>query len=236
MRAPYTRISCAAQMDMSERCSLKMELNLLFRPRNEAQWGMIHKQEVKTRLFCFVAAQNLRLKWEYRWRSMGRSKDKKLSQIFKATTTGFREKRSEGIDTGGANRRVGRLTKHGTDMRQQDGSAAPTCCVSTWSALLSTTRILSSCPRSAPMTRLNSSEMSSLCGSKSSRIRSLRCANHCTTPVKSYDRIVRCFSPDSTPGVSMKVTWSSNCEQDSIKVSVRRFFGGSERVRKPLQE
>mmetsp|Transcript_93546 Transcript_93546/g.227269 ORF Transcript_93546/g.227269 Transcript_93546/m.227269 type:complete len:260 (-) Transcript_93546:276-1055(-) len=86
------------------------------------------------------------------------------------------------------------------------------CCVVTRSALLSTTRTLSSCPLSALMARLNSSEMSSLWASKSSRIISARSANHCTTSTKSYDRPMRCFSPDSTPGVSTKNTFSSTSQ------------------------
>mmetsp|Transcript_37765 Transcript_37765/g.119165 ORF Transcript_37765/g.119165 Transcript_37765/m.119165 type:complete len:216 (+) Transcript_37765:454-1101(+) len=60
------------------------------------------------------------------------------------------------------------------------------CCASTWSALLSTTRTLSSCPLSVPMTSLNSSEMSSLYGSKRSRMTSQRDANHLHTLMKSY--------------------------------------------------
>lgn len=56
------------------------------------------------------------------------------------------------------------------------------CCALIWSALLSTTRTLSSCPRSASTTDLNSSEMSSLCASKSSKIMSARAANHSATP------------------------------------------------------
>mmetsp|Transcript_12052 Transcript_12052/g.25328 ORF Transcript_12052/g.25328 Transcript_12052/m.25328 type:complete len:218 (+) Transcript_12052:628-1281(+) len=52
------------------------------------------------------------------------------------------------------------------------------CCASTWSALFRTTLTLSSYGRSAEITWLNSSLMSSLWGSKSSSITSLRAANH----------------------------------------------------------
>mmetsp|Transcript_12780 Transcript_12780/g.44396 ORF Transcript_12780/g.44396 Transcript_12780/m.44396 type:complete len:267 (+) Transcript_12780:704-1504(+) len=94
------------------------------------------------------------------------------------------------------------------------------CCASTWSALFSTTRTLSSLPFRLAITLRNSSEISSLCGSKSSRMRSDLCANHSHTLVKSYVRSMRCFSPDSTPGVSTKVTWfksfASHCEPSSF--------------------
>lgn len=83
------------------------------------------------------------------------------------------------------------------------------CCDVTLSALLSTTRTLSSWPLSALMTAWNSSEMSSLCASKRRRIMSARCANHSVTLTKSYARPSFCFSPDSTPGVSTKNTLSS---------------------------
>mmetsp|Transcript_7780 Transcript_7780/g.19871 ORF Transcript_7780/g.19871 Transcript_7780/m.19871 type:complete len:212 (-) Transcript_7780:536-1171(-) len=55
------------------------------------------------------------------------------------------------------------------------------CWALTWSALLRTTRTLSSCPRSIWMIRLNSSEMSSLCASKRRRMRSARSMNHSVT-------------------------------------------------------
>mmetsp|Transcript_26663 Transcript_26663/g.66795 ORF Transcript_26663/g.66795 Transcript_26663/m.66795 type:complete len:257 (-) Transcript_26663:1206-1976(-) len=58
------------------------------------------------------------------------------------------------------------------------------CCALTWSALFNTTRTLSSCPRRHEMTALNSSEMSSLCGSNSSRMTSLLAANHSHTCTK----------------------------------------------------
>ena len=82
------------------------------------------------------------------------------------------------------------------------------CCAETWSALLSTTRTLSSWPRRLAMTDLNSSLMSSLCGSNSSRMTSDLAANHSQTWTKEYPRSMRCFSPESTPGVSMIVTSS----------------------------
>mmetsp|Transcript_16630 Transcript_16630/g.63000 ORF Transcript_16630/g.63000 Transcript_16630/m.63000 type:complete len:205 (+) Transcript_16630:1334-1948(+) len=82
------------------------------------------------------------------------------------------------------------------------------CWPVTMSALFITTRILSSLPRSASMVLLNSSEMSSLCASNRSRIMSARAANHSTTRGKSYMRPARCFSPESTPGVSTRVTRS----------------------------
>lgn len=65
------------------------------------------------------------------------------------------------------------------------GNTILACCASTWSALLRTMRILSSCPRRDPITRLNSSLMSSLCGSNRRRMRSHLAANHDVTPVKS---------------------------------------------------
>lgn len=77
--------------------------------------------------------------------------------------------------------------------------------MSTESALLSTTRTLSSWPRSAVITSLNSSETSSLAGSNSSRIRSQRAANQLQTSTKSNERAMRCFSPDRIPGVSTSV-------------------------------
>ena len=55
---------------------------------------------------------------------------------------------------------------------------------SIWSALFRTHRTLSSCGLSASITSRNSSEMSSLCASKRSRIRSERSANHVTTSEK----------------------------------------------------
>ena len=63
-------------------------------------------------------------------------------------------------------------------------------------------RILSSWPLKASIDRLNSSEMSSLCASKRRRMRSTLSANHSRTPIKSYPRSVRCFSPLKIPGVS----------------------------------
>mmetsp|Transcript_1120 Transcript_1120/g.3385 ORF Transcript_1120/g.3385 Transcript_1120/m.3385 type:complete len:228 (+) Transcript_1120:1240-1923(+) len=82
------------------------------------------------------------------------------------------------------------------------------CFGETESALLRTTRTLSSWPLSAAMERLSSSEISSLCASKSSRMRSAREANHSMTAVKSYWRSTRCFSPESTPGVSTRIMFS----------------------------
>mmetsp|Transcript_7798 Transcript_7798/g.18594 ORF Transcript_7798/g.18594 Transcript_7798/m.18594 type:complete len:366 (+) Transcript_7798:425-1522(+) len=84
------------------------------------------------------------------------------------------------------------------------------CCGDTMSALLSTTRILSSWPASDSMAALNSSLMSSLCASNSSSMRSARSANQRHTSLKSYERPMRCFSPLSTPGVSMNVKFSSS--------------------------
>mmetsp|Transcript_40450 Transcript_40450/g.100031 ORF Transcript_40450/g.100031 Transcript_40450/m.100031 type:complete len:348 (-) Transcript_40450:161-1204(-) len=84
------------------------------------------------------------------------------------------------------------------------------CCALTWSALLSTTRTLSSWPRRQLITLLNSSLMSSLCGSNSSRMTSERAANHSHTCTKLYPRSMRCFSPLSTPGVSTSVISSSS--------------------------
>ena len=78
----------------------------------------------------------------------------------------------------------------------------------TRSALFSTTRTLSSWPFSVAMVRLNSSEMSSLWASNNKRIISARSANHSMTSTKLYARPTRCFSPDSTPGVSTKITFS----------------------------
>mmetsp|Transcript_14110 Transcript_14110/g.35846 ORF Transcript_14110/g.35846 Transcript_14110/m.35846 type:complete len:206 (-) Transcript_14110:641-1258(-) len=54
-------------------------------------------------------------------------------------------------------------------------------CGSVASALLSTRRTLSSCPWSSWMTRLNSSDMSSLLASKRSSTRSARSINHSVT-------------------------------------------------------
>ena len=90
-----------------------------------------------------------------------------------------------------------------------DHSRAPytriSCCMSTESALFSTTLTLSSWPRSEVMTSLNSSETSSLAGSKSRRIRSQRAANQEQTSTKSKERAMRCFSPERIPGVSTSV-------------------------------
>mmetsp|Transcript_31956 Transcript_31956/g.46690 ORF Transcript_31956/g.46690 Transcript_31956/m.46690 type:complete len:247 (+) Transcript_31956:179-919(+) len=59
------------------------------------------------------------------------------------------------------------------------------CCGVTWSALLRTMRILSSLPARFSMTILSSSEISSLCASKSKRMRSERSANHLHTSAMS---------------------------------------------------
>ncbi len=68
-----------------------------------------------------------------------------------------------------------------------------------------TIRTLSSWLLSVLITLRNSSDMSSLFGSNNSRIRSHRLANQPQTCLKSYPRCIRCFSPDSTPGVSTNV-------------------------------
>mmetsp|Transcript_3533 Transcript_3533/g.12037 ORF Transcript_3533/g.12037 Transcript_3533/m.12037 type:complete len:206 (+) Transcript_3533:341-958(+) len=94
------------------------------------------------------------------------------------------------------------------------------CCALTWSALLRTTRTLSSCPRRDEMTALNSSEMSSLCGSNSSKMTSDLDANHSQTFTNEYPRSIRCFSPDSTPGVSTMDTsskiFASHCDASNL--------------------
>mmetsp|Transcript_7474 Transcript_7474/g.28091 ORF Transcript_7474/g.28091 Transcript_7474/m.28091 type:complete len:279 (+) Transcript_7474:302-1138(+) len=94
------------------------------------------------------------------------------------------------------------------------------CCELTPSALFNTTRTLSSCPRKLEMTVLNSSEISSLYGSNSRRITSERAANHSQTCSKLYPRLMRCFSPESTPGVSMiEISFNngaSHCEASNF--------------------
>mmetsp|Transcript_20214 Transcript_20214/g.60083 ORF Transcript_20214/g.60083 Transcript_20214/m.60083 type:complete len:236 (+) Transcript_20214:1034-1741(+) len=95
-------------------------------------------------------------------------------------------------------------------------------CASTRSALFSTTRILSSWPLSDSMALRNSSEMSSLCASKSSKITSARAANHSMTVVKSYERPIRCFSPERMPGVSMRVTCCSSGESSCAPWNLER--------------
>lgn len=59
------------------------------------------------------------------------------------------------------------------------------CWLVTLSALFRTTRILSSCPFRALIAAWNSSLISSLCASNSSRMRSARCENHSVTLMKS---------------------------------------------------
>mmetsp|Transcript_89907 Transcript_89907/g.169460 ORF Transcript_89907/g.169460 Transcript_89907/m.169460 type:complete len:202 (+) Transcript_89907:507-1112(+) len=83
------------------------------------------------------------------------------------------------------------------------------CGDDSWSALLRTTRIFGACSFKASIICLNSSEISNLETSKSSMIASARAANHLTTPSNSYPRLSDCFSPESTPGVSIRVRPSS---------------------------